>query len=487
MTFATQRGTDGAPDSFLGTTGEDILLLQNQQTAAFVSGRQDDDTVTVNSFQQLVGNQTLRGGAGDDTVNVQNNTNFSSSFIAQDEGNDTITLNAVTTSTVQGNVGNDTITTAGLVTSSVVNGNQGNDTLNVNGTTAGGLIYTGIGFDALNINSNSSSGSVFQANDQDDAITIAATVDIQNSTINGNQGNDTITVNNLSGFGGSTIFGGSGNDTVNAANALGDNLIINSNDGNDNVTTATGNDTIVNSSGNDTIVTGAGLNNVTTLAGNSNVTGGANNDTIAVGTGNDTVVGNGGVDNITATAGANNLTGGAAVDNITGGGGADTITGLVGADVLTGGVGADRFITNAVGSSTASVAANTTVTFDSIADFSGGGAAALDVIQLDAVSAVDFNAGVTGTMSALTVNNVANFAALNAALAAANGAALGTSTIAIARVFDVTLTGTGLAAAGVTRLAFVQDNITLYTAADIAIQLQNGAAALNANDFIAIA
>jgi hypothetical protein len=204
-----------------------------------------------------------------------------------------------------------------------------------------------------------------------------------------------------------------------------------------------------------------------------------------------TLLGTGGV-TFTGNATTNRLraTGSGFVDDITGGGGIDTINALVGADSITGNGGNDTFVYADEAASAASVAANTTRTFDQIGDFVGNAGAAGDTIQVNEVGAIDFNAAVAGTVAVLNVTNVANFANfadLGAALNAAAGGAMAVSSATVVRVFDINLTGTGLAAAGITRLALVQDGTAAYSATDLLIGMQTGAAALNANDFISVA
>ena len=63
------------------------------------------------------------------------------------------------------------------------------------------------------------------------------------------------------------MFGGTGNDTVLGANAGATiDLIIETNEGNDNITTAGGDDTVTNTQGNDTIAAAAGNNNISAVA-----------------------------------------------------------------------------------------------------------------------------------------------------------------------------------------------------------------------------
>ena len=77
MAFTTIQGTGGAPDSFLGTAGVDVIALQNQADASFLSARQDNDTVTFTSSTRLASNYTLYGGQGDDQLIANNETTLS--------------------------------------------------------------------------------------------------------------------------------------------------------------------------------------------------------------------------------------------------------------------------------------------------------------------------------------------------------------------------------------------------------------------------
>jgi len=305
LAFTTIQGSGGAPDSFLGTAGVDVIALQNQADAMFLSARQDADNVTFTSFTNLVSKYTLYGGAGDDTLANAAGTAISDSFIAQNDGNDTITVGAVSSTTIQGNEGNDVLTLNGLLTTALANGNQGNDTINVNGGAAAGSIFSGVGFDSISVASNLSSGTRVQANQDDDTITIAAGQSINGSTINGNQGNDNIIVGNVGAFAQSTVFGGSGNDTINGTGVTTAtiDLAFASNEGNDQMTGGAGDDTIFNSAGNDTITTGTGNNSVSASAGNNSVTVNAGADSVTLGSGTDTVIAGGGADTITLGAG----------------------------------------------------------------------------------------------------------------------------------------------------------------------------------------
>ena len=77
----------------------------------------------------------------------------------------------------------------------------------------------------------------------------------------------------------------------------------------------------------------------------------------------------------------------------------------------------------------------------------------------------------------MSVADVANFAGLEAAIEAAIGGSLTASNTSTAQVYDVTLTGTGLAAAGVSHLAIVNNGDDAITADDLMIELSGSSSA----------
>lgn len=173
-------------------------------------------------------------------------------------------------------------------------------------------------------------------------------------------------------------------------------------------------------------------------------------------------------ENVNGSQGNDVIIGTSAVNSLSGGGGNDTIFGGMGADVLTGGAGTDIFAFSSSAESAASVSSSTTRTFDQITDFTS----ATDKIQLDAVGAIDFLSSATAVTTAVSVSNVADFAALVTELGA-----LTASTVSVAQVYDVTLTGTGLAASGMTRLVIVNDGDAGLDADDLMIHLSGTSSA----------
>jgi len=184
-----------------------------------------------------------------------------------------------------------------------------------------------------------------------------------------------------------------------------------------------------------------------------------------------------GVGTLTGTNNADTFTGSAQADVISGGLGADTITGGLGADSLTGGSGADHFSVLTVASSAASVAANTTRTFDSITDFT----TTSDKISVAALADLLAGADATGvTVTSVTTGGaslndttIANFAELKVAvdalgLVASAAGAAGAGTGLQAYLIDLT-GNTG--ALGTGKYLVLNDTDTVLTAADAMIQI----------------
>lgn len=145
-----------------------------------------------------------------------------------------------------------------------------------------------------------------------------------------------------------------------------------------------------------------------------------------------------------------------------------TFNGSGGADTFVLGAGNDVLVYSSTSDSPGTVAANLITSFDYVLNFVTG----QDKFSIDKVNSTDFTSATTTTVTALSISNVADFSALNAALKAANANAdIAASSVAVAQVFDVTLTGTGLAASGITHLIIVNDGTAGYTADDLVIEL----------------
>ena len=258
LAFTTITGASGAPTTYTGTDGVDLITLVNPG-ATDLRADGADDFIGVN-FTAATGTATsvsLRGGQGIDTfqfTGVAGGT-LVSSFIA-------------------GNLGNDQMFTTGtgaLLTSSTVQGGQGNDAITIAGTNGGSLINGNLGDDTLLLTAGTfTSSSIFGGQGNDSITTTNASV-IAGVSIDGAIGNDTITLGTLAaGSNGITLSGGSGDDVINAA-AVNTAVALYIDGG-------IGNDTLTDGSGNSTINGGEGLDFITGGAGNDTVTGGAGPD-----------------------------------------------------------------------------------------------------------------------------------------------------------------------------------------------------------------
>ncbi len=163
-------------DSLLGGPGEDVIRLEDGlvQLSGSVKGNEDDDTIHVAN----INGGTVNGNAGDDTISI-------GVFAVEEAGSRA--ANAVTSGSVMGGQGNDTITVDAAVADSAIRGNEGDDTLTLAGSTFSGDIT---------VNGNAG----------DDAIDASGAEG--SFVINGGQGDDTITAGN-----GQTVKGGLGSDT----------------------------------------------------------------------------------------------------------------------------------------------------------------------------------------------------------------------------------------------------------------------------------
>ncbi len=438
MAFTKKQAANGV-DSYIGTSGVDVITLE-ESANIFLGAQKDDDSVNIQGSDGNASRYTLNGGAGNDTFNERSSVRLTNSLLRSDDGNDTLTLAGLTSSTASGGVGRDTISTSSEMRSSLVNGNQNNDTININAGASSSSIFGGIGQDAINL-STSIVSSTARANEGDDTITIAAGTTLNGSTVNGNQGNDLITINQIASFIGSTIFGGIDNDTVNAAaSTVG--IVMNGDDGADNLTGGSATDTLTGGLGNDNLSGNAGndrfivdsgsdaitdfgngggdevitsattTTTATVTAANAVTAASVNNGTLnantAAGIAADSTVSFAqlGVNGVTLSAAATNnrllLTGSNQADTITGGGGTDTITSTAGNDQLTGGAANDRY--NIAGGTVA------------ITDFGLGGG---ELVDIGAGAIVNATINVANTIAG-TSDNAGTFNVTTTATIAAD-------------------------------------------------------------------
>jgi hypothetical protein len=300
------------------------------------------------------GKWTISSGAGNDTFDLATATTNNVVVLAMGEGNDTVTMDALTTSTISGSFG------------------DGTDTLSLAAFTTGSLdVQMGAGNDSVTV--NASGGTSIAANaaivvdlgDGEDTLTIgeaaALDADVNLIVTGGTTGTDTVRFDT----------GGSGALDLTAANIVFTNVEQLSFDSGDTVNFSnaqlTGKDYKIAGVGGDAAVveidnTGAGSATTTDLSLLTfNTTAGTAVDAV-------TIQASAHGDTITGTNDAavvDTITGGAGADTISGGNGNDSIDGNGKSDTMTGGLGDDTFVINAGDSTIANG-------IDHITDFVGG-------------------------------------------------------------------------------------------------------------------
>ena len=252
MAFTTVKGSGGAPDSFVGTSGVDAIAFTASRATYFLGAQADNDVVAwvgTATSPITVTDATIRGGDGNDLFTATN-TVFASVFIngnAGDDvfefcpgpasflgstlqggqGDDYIGLNSTSSSLVNGNKGDDT-NGLGIVSNSSIFGGQGDDQIHLYDTVTNTLIDGGLGNDYI-----------YAELEADDTGSYASAF-----TASGNDGNDTM----VGGDGGDTLNGDLGNDSISGGN---------------------GNDTIIGGQGADTLTGGDGYNTFVLATGDS--------------------------------------------------------------------------------------------------------------------------------------------------------------------------------------------------------------------------
>ena len=133
----------------------------------------------------------------------------------------------------------------------------------------------------------------------------------------------------------------------------------------------------------------------------------------------------------------------------------------------------DIFDFNSSSASAATVDTNTTRVFDSIYDFTSN----QDVIRADEVGSVDFSANASASVKSVNVDGVTDFSALEIAIEDAITTQLVASDSNSAQIYDVTLTGSGLAASGINHLLIINDNDSDLSTNDIMIDFSGASSA----------
>jgi hypothetical protein len=321
-----------------GLAGTTIRNFQRFDLGGF-AGR---TILTVSNLQD-----TLIGGAGDDTVNAAFDNLKQSDDLNAGAGSNSFVLS--------GGTATDSITLRSATASDANN--------LVAGTGLAGTVIR-------NFQNFDLSGFAGRATLTGNDLTNTLIGGSGNDSITGGAGNDTLTGN----AGSDVLDGGTGNDVMNGG-AGNDRYFV---DGTgDRIIDSAGTDTVTSSlnqtlqsglenltlSGRATTGTGNSLNNIitgnnvrNTLVGNTGndrlfgsggndlLRGGAGKDRLSGGANNDRLFGDDGTDILSGDAGNDILLGGGGKDTLNGGLGSDRLTSGAGKDRLTGGAGRDSFI-----------------------------------------------------------------------------------------------------------------------------------------------
>lgn len=272
-------------DTFLGTSGNDLLL------------KSDADTVFGFNGNDKLSAGIMYGGAGDDTFIVNSSTDSVNESLQG--GNDTV-ISEIASYTLGINVENLTLSDNEIVV--------GSTNAPKNGT--GNSLNNTITGNSLDNILNGMDG---------------------NDTIEGLAGNDTI----YGGNGNDTVRGGIGNDTLYGDSSI--ELSVSGNGNNDVIFGGAGHDSIFGGIGADSLYGEDGQDTLNGGSGNDALYGGAGYDTLLGGKGNDTLFGGDGADFLNAFGGSDVLLGNtppgttSEVDSLWGGQGADTF--VIGDDI----------------------------------------------------------------------------------------------------------------------------------------------------------
>jgi Ca2+-binding RTX toxin-like protein len=215
---------------FLGAQqGNDVIAFNSNLYTDTVSGytlRGGAGNDSITAATSVVFNAGfINGNAGNDTITLRA---VESSTVFGGQGADIITTGALGNTRVNGNAGNDAITVANATSSSIFAG-QGQDTITVSGAVIGSVIQGDNDVDGINL-TGSYTSSTINGNAGNDTITVGAITAFTDSTVFGGAGDDTITAAAstvavvISGDDGAdilvgsnfadTIIGGDGNDTI---------------------------------------------------------------------------------------------------------------------------------------------------------------------------------------------------------------------------------------------------------------------------------
>jgi Ca2+-binding RTX toxin-like protein len=335
--------------SVTGSTGDDQITVGHVGNAWTIANGSE---WTITKTYKTVTKLAINAKAGNDTIALDSSVTVPSTLLG-DLGNDTITTAGGNTSInggagddslsagagidiLVGSAGNDTLTGAGGADKLI--GNDGDDSIDGNG--GNDTIQGGLGNDTM------SGGNGVDTIDYTDHTALQAiTADLTAGTVTRTGESDTFAADFekfSASLGADSITGTAGDDIINAQAG---NDTIDAGDGNDALYDGAGNDSVTAGNGNDSLYGDAGNDSLDAGEGNNLVRDGAGNDTITAGAGNDEIHDGTGNDSVTAGDGNDSLYSAAGNDSLDGGEGDDTLIAIGGgtADKLTGGNGNDTF------------------------------------------------------------------------------------------------------------------------------------------------
>ncbi|MGV0104181.1 Calcium-binding protein [Nostoc sp. DSM 114160] len=296
--------------TFLNDLDNNITGFDNSNDV--INGQGGDDII-----DGLSGNDLLRGGVGND-------------ILIGGVGNDTL-ITTTGNDTLDGGTGDDTLNASGSIADNLLSGSDGNDSLDISGFfKVSGSVFPSNSYGSRSLGNNTLEGGV-----GDD--TLSAGGSKGDNLLSGGNGNDTLYLigsysysygdsNDSRSEGNNTLDGGGGDDRLRAGGLTGDNL-LSGGDGNDELDLS-GNYYSYNSSD----------FNDSRSSGNNTLNGGAGNDRLDTGssTGDNLLSGDDGNDTLTAydASGKNILTGGNGNDFLIGGNGNDSLIGGAGTDTF---------------------------------------------------------------------------------------------------------------------------------------------------------
>ena len=374
LAAGTVQDGHGGTDTIIGRATELRATMQNDQ----ITGSASDE-----NFILMAGNDTLDGGAGEDTARYDRNQvgavtvdlaagtatgvwrgqNFThtldniENLRGSRDDNDRLSGDAGG-NRIQGRGGNDTI--EGRGGDDILIGEEGDDRIDggtgfdraefwginradatITQTTTGEIqVATSLGLDTLS--------NVEELGFADESVLVNDLFP-EPGVVVGGGGDDTLTGGDdgeelTSGGGGDVVDGGGGDDTIDGG---GGNDTLRGGEGNDSIDGGEGSDTLNGGDGADSLNGGSSDGDLRDVifggSGDDLIDGGAGNDQIFGMSGNDTIAGGFGVDELQGQTGDDVITGSAFSDLVFGGDGNDFVNGGFGHDRINGGTGADKF------------------------------------------------------------------------------------------------------------------------------------------------